>query len=1049
MLQSRLCQWQATKTLPLEGPKTRNYSFSEAQKAVRISRRPRVILSSASLPSNKNAVARRRESLLEPTGLRKAKAVRAAPSNNLILALEYLGHSDIVSPAAPGKKDLSYARPWQTSTPASAKDKRAVGRLMTPESIAQTRLTSLSLPEILVRYLLYIHPYTGLHGDATPPPDWGSKVLGMFDDRTVEYLRCRSYDVKDVMTWAWIVAASDAKVATLRLFLAANQSGSGMGLGAKVPSFVFLFLLRREHIDARSLKLLLVHAWRMLGGLPTHDAEDTLRILSDQVPASQYLPLTSEMQASDISTHVTDESTVMILVVRLLRHARRVWPQSLVAIAVLITSHIGRRVALSSLGGISRLDARTSTRLTRLYNSALSLLSIPSTIGPFRSVPYHQRAQFRLIRRMTEFDPPLSITRKGFQAVTRVQLAHRKTVAEGAWAEKKAKSWPPWKVDRLGIDMGVGPADGKTRAMEAMDRMEEAGYSASSFERVANIFAGWDTDGSPTIQTRSIVRRVAGQARQQTDRAATAGVVEGIVSESRDVWAARIRATRNVSEAWACVLSLEDQKARPSSDVYFAMLEKLVFERRRMSKLANTTSSSEGEDALQTVPSDRTVSGDGKEVSQAALSPNDAIYLRVPLPSVMDLINQMTRDAIRLSISHLSFLVHHAESARQAFRILEGFGHGEDARVLNADYTNLDADDSPRMLHLCRVPEKLFSAFIHLLCRMPRSALDSAVAAMDGDMESDAARERPRAGFPRRDCLQQACDLMRLRKPKYRPPWNSLLSALRSAGSVRIDKSSSAEGRLPPQLRSWKILREVVHQMRCLNLELDGQGFYFLCRGLEDAVTTSLETLADERPSSLDRSAALSSMSRATPTECAEIERACKAVLQHGASYVMAAFDRLTGTQGAGSLLREHSAQHAHEQMSRHGSIPSSLMIPSLLAIPEPVVLHALARVLGLLGNEDGMLELLRWMAAFASDLDVVIHEQSNGKRMLRRTLAAIRLFLERGPDGAGSSDATSRATVLQARRIVDGVEGWGGWPGDEELEAYSRGGKVKITSVF
>jgi hypothetical protein len=53
-----------------------------------------------------------------------------------------------------------------------------------------------------------------------------------------------------------------------------------------------------------------------------------------------------------------------------------------------------------------------------LYNRALSLLSIPSSLHPFHSSAYHQRAQFNLLRRMTEFEPALTINREGYRAIT-------------------------------------------------------------------------------------------------------------------------------------------------------------------------------------------------------------------------------------------------------------------------------------------------------------------------------------------------------------------------------------------------------------------------------------------------------------------------------------------------------------------------------------------------------------------------------------------------------------------------------------------------------
>jgi hypothetical protein len=125
---------------------------------------------------------------------------------------------------------------------------------------------------------------------------------------------------------------------------------------------------------------------------------------------------------------------------------------------------------------------------------------------------------------------------------------------------------------------------------------------------------------------------------------------------------------------------------------------------------------------------------------------------------------------------------------------------------------------------------------------------------------------------------------------------------------------------------------------------------------------------------------------------------------------------------------------------------PSKLWLPigteaSLLTAPSPANLPGLVRVIGIAGDLDGIVCLLRWMSRFASELEAVSNEISNGPKMLRRTLVTIRVFLERSWTDPGSQLTTliSQSLIEEAQKLVEQHAHWGGWPTDEEVEDYLK----------
>jgi hypothetical protein len=114
--------------------------------------------------------------------------------------------------------------------------------------------------------------------------------------------------------------------------------------------------------------------------------------------------------------------------------------------------------------------------------------------------------------------------------------------------------------------------------------------------------------------------------------------------------------------------------------------------------------------------------------------------------------------------------------------------------------------------------------------------------------------------------------------------------------------------------------------------------------------------------------------------------------------------------------------------------------VPTILHVPSFAILHRFVRVLGAVGDDDGVLHLLQWMSRSATSLNAAAEERLNGDKMRRQTLAAVRLTLERlhpGPTDCGRI-ASDPAKVQEAYDIISQTPGWD-WPSDEEVEDYCQ----------
>ncbi|WEW55152.1 hypothetical protein PRK78_000580 [Emydomyces testavorans] len=892
-------------------------------------------------------------------------ALRETPSEALISALQDRDLKVEISEAKSYSFDLSWLSPTNlTDREQTAKARTRQGK-RDPKRPAR-----LSYATIVANYIRYVDPLLstetlvlGIKSQGLHPLD--ESLLSVFDDKSMDYLSQRGYSVGDVMTWAWILLCSDPFKAAIRLAtLKQHNVGDEKRARIRIPLFVLLFTLRRKHIDSKALRLLLIQSWDIL--LDLQPNEPPLQTQEKKQPAACF--------AQPAWMRSGDDASMMILFVRLVRAARVVSPEALLSISSMFTAVFGYDAVASTL------KEKQVRRLIVYYNKLLSLLAVPCRLEPFASTVIQQRAIFHLLREMTKFDPPLAVTREGYHAVTRIQAARRKLPAERQWAEFKAKSWPPWKEDKLGIDVDRGLEGSKSKTIGSITHMKEAGYSPTRWDRIATIVAGWDIDGTPTIQTRTFLPKP--NAYRMGDQLTVWLAVNngdgfldyGHEDTYSDIWAARIRATRTMKEAWACFLSCRDQGLRITNDIYYELIEKVIYHEYLQDS--------------SRPPSTGVLPGDGKEVYPEPSSPRDVIYVHSEPPTLDTMLRHMFSQKIKLSRRLLVLLLTHSTSFNSGLQFLAYSSLPR--RQVEALTSVLGHTDPSRKLHLDRIPNDIFAAFIRFLCRfshhggsrqmsstialnhffpiaVPVSTLDREFDDLEGKIAIDQS-------------FTHAISLVRLRMPEYLPTWHHLLTSL---ACTRLPAGNPYLPLSAQRVLAWAEVREVALWMERKSLNLDDSCFYSMCEALsrllltirkgEHGIGLGMELL-QRTESNVGH---LLPCSQFTISEMAT----------DGVNFLKWKFDQMVLSRD-GPLFPLASG--------RTIASPNHPVLPKMFAIPNPSTLHGFIRVLGLAADFESLIPLLTWMTRNASDLRRVTEESFGGERSMRWAVVAIRVYLEK-----------------------------------------------------
>ncbi|KAF2716885.1 hypothetical protein K431DRAFT_278106 [Polychaeton citri CBS 116435] len=754
-----------------------------------------------------------------------------------------------------------------------------------------------------------------------------------------------------------------------------------------------------ERLEAycNSTKLLHVPSWLLQAPLTRMDLQQPpFRSL-----VSLYIKLSSNAAALDAHLHAHLFDTFL----RCIPVARQAWPPALPLLVPSLIETV-RQSILEEAGPLQRLR-----EMSYKFNKLMRLISLPTRGAPMVDAKHQEKAIVLILQHMSGHQPPLQIDREGYRAVIRLQLTFRKTNEEERWAGLKALSWPPWKEDRTGLDAEVGPEHGISRAGETLRQMQQAGYSIGGWERVAGIYAGWDSDGTPTIQTRKSM-----------------GGATSIYRDEAAIWAARINVTRTVQEAWACFLAYEDAKLSPSMDVYLETFRKLREEDRRKEL------EQENGDLNAPITHPQRLAGDAREILPLPPSTHLYTYTRTTPPTMDGFFRYLQAKHIELDERCVGFLVGNAPSLRDGLEYLQhsSLGLATLHQILSAGSAADIEAIAKLLLHAC----------IRLFCRFPnvsfRRLLPDNLRPVHyqnfGLYSDDQLKMNPN------NSIVFAMRLLELSPTIFSPSWNMALACLAKVTAFESMRSavSGLSGYELSQRAQYEksvafaALKRLVNALHAKNSTLDHRGFLYVCYAFENIAIACYGAVRECPNNHKERQKKgqyliWENIRTFKPTRH-------RAFLQNG-------FTKLIGVGKDFAMVESE--------------IKSTGNLPPLLHTPDPALLHAYVRVLGWLGCYEDLQRLIQWMALYKEELTAQMDRRKNGDKMMRRTIIAVRVFLERSwlttdeekhpqtqVTRALMHELPARASskaINDIRSIFEDAGEWGSWPSDEEVEEYCQ----------
>lgn len=587
--------------------------------------------------------------------------------------------------------------------------------------------------------------YTILSQQLYASPALSSPLVHLSKDENT-LLEAKGYTTADVERWRQCLLTSSSIVAAE--MLRHHQH---------TPLFVVLLFLRRKRIRRSALSTVI---------------KNTLaRTLEEPI----------------------DWMSLQLLVIRLLRHARMVWPESIPSIASFFCDEASRRY--DEWKQQESASSKFLPNLTAFCNTLIKLIALPTPKFPILSGTYQEKAQFAVLRFMAGCDPALTVSRSGFRATLRSQLSRAKTTQEKEWAMLKGPSWPPWKTNQNAMDEGKEYMFGASRASRILHRMHDAGYDARAWEKIAEVYAGWDTDLSPTIQTRTTL----------------AHSTRGIDFTDAGLWAARIRTTRTPREAWACFLAFEGSQIQSTAkvwklqEVFLAMFEKLHY------LGSEPQASDDGIDPPDShLPHATTLyPGDMKEILPDPKSPLHHVYLSEPIPTYNQLYHRMWERGIRPSSRLLAFLLDTLPDFSTCMSLLEHSQsqfHGGVQRLL--DGTILEENAS------AGVPDYFLGSFMRFLCRHGRFAHSPP----DYPAQPSIETHQMRLKWDKTYLIDYADALLMHIRPAYTPPWTEYMRKIVYGKEMRRSATSQ-----------YHVITKTFQHMSEIDIDPDEDQFLLLC----------------------------------------------------------------------------------------------------------------------------------------------------------------------------------------------------------------------------
>lgn len=578
-----------------------------------------------------------------------------------------------------------------------------------------------------------------------------------FSKSTTTSLQRLGCTAQDIRRWAWIILAPNGEAAAQR-YLSSSC--------ASPPITILNEILRGKYMHIRTLRSLIVDGMNRLSRLSASSCSEERGILQD--------------------------NSFMVMACGLLKHARQTDPSSLPSIARMIAQYCD---IISNTSEEARLDRKLYSRLSGICTTAICRLSLPAAKTPFESMAYAWEAQQIILEAGNSFQPGLELDAASYRAVAIVLLGNKKTWSETESVANLHRSWPPWKNVLDGMDAKILPEDEITRVTRVLHNMKAAGYPQTSFENAVGILGGRDTDGTPTIPTRSIVRNTPSRVYDQDIR-------EPRGNDQRE-WAARIRATRDVQEAWEAFQAYEQE---PSQAMYYEMFTKLIFEKARVMR---------GRVHSPTP-------GDGKEVFPVE---NDNLseteIQRKRPPNVKGLYARMRSQGQTIGHRCLHLLIEHADTLTWARLLMLDSGMDENAVKQLIQGKNWFGAQNLKL-----VPEATMTAYLKMLCRFSSYAR----------LQPEKHQRRTHGS----EYLLDALHLLRSHKEWNRAGWHAVTKALAAPKfGLQRDRHTGVRSRYYDHSVAphwWSVLQRALLHLYRGGREIDPDLFQSACYGLSSAI---------------------------------------------------------------------------------------------------------------------------------------------------------------------------------------------------------------------
>lgn len=793
---------------------------------------------------------------------------------------------------------------------------------------------------------------------------------------------------QDVRGWAWIVLAPNAQVAAQRYL---------SGFITFPPVAILTNVLRMKKMHIKTLRQLVSSVATWLTKISNSPTNRNRGILED--------------------------NSFQTVICGLLRHARETDPLSFTGIARLVSQYCDVVTCIS--GEARGFGGKEYNRLTNICRTVICRLSIPASKSPYASMGYAWEAQQVILEAGNSLQPTLELDARSYRAIACVLLADKKTEVEAEAVAHLHRSWPPWKKVLDGMDARRQPEDDASRATRVLENMKAAGYAPTSFQNAISILAGRDTDGTPAIPTRTIMRLVRqkipkeiGNNKSVHKRSSKptvkspskpiqkspsdATVTSPLKSadkgspkadsnrpggQSPAEWAARIRATRDVQEAWAAFRAYEGV---PSQAMFHEMFLKLIYD--RVNRLRARSHHPTPGDGLEVFP-----------VENDNLS--DFEIQRKAPPDVRGLYDLMRAEQLHLGERTLRHLLAQADSFSWALRLLLDSGLPSDAvsalvrenggRKLQKQFLNEVSPGTPKLLKqtespLARVPPHIFTAYIKLLARFSLSTPNP---------------DHP----PPTTHLHTALALLKKHPSPPDHAWHAFLRAAAAPKSLAPPHNTSSDATARPRTYDhpvapyWNaVVRQSIAHLQGAGAEIEPDVFQYAAYALYSTFFAARR--------------------RGVPDASEEAESGLPALRE----------------------LWDAISEPSVEVGGVGGELVHQVKGPHILSY---------IRVLAIADCDEEVEKVMAWMVRYQGALGVMGRMRGNGITSLRRVVVAVRTFAERRDverqDESGEGDDDEGMTE-RLRLLAEQIEDeWGGWPGEEEVNGYFRDGAERYGENF